>query len=119
MLGSLAALPTYRAGAAPVSASAAPAVRSEPCIIGIDQGTTSSRALAISESGQVLAQHALEFKQHYPNPGWCEHDPMEILDTVEKCVKAVLAKVGPGNVKAVGITNQRETTVAWDKNTGK
>ncbi|KAK5996798.1 Glycerol kinase [Cladobotryum mycophilum] len=96
-----------------------------PTFVGaIDQGTTSSRFLIFNQKGEVVALHQLEFKQIYPNPGWHEHDPEELISSVEKCIDgAVQAFETQGHSKeqiaAVGITNQRETTVVWDKHTGK
>ncbi|KAM5344222.1 hypothetical protein ACJ41O_012759 [Fusarium nematophilum] len=89
----------------------------------IDQGTTSSRFLIFDTSGEVVATHQLEFKQIYPHPGWHEHDPEELISSVETCIDgAVEAFEARGHsrdkIKAVGITNQRETTVVWDKTTG-
>jgi glycerol kinase len=90
----------------------------------IDQGTTSSRFLIFNVSGEVVASHQLEFKQIYPQPGWHEHDPEELVTSVTTCIDgAVKAFETQGHsrdqIKAVGITNQRETTVVWDKTTGK
>ncbi|KLU91628.1 glycerol kinase [Magnaporthiopsis poae ATCC 64411] len=90
----------------------------------IDQGTTSSRFLIFSPSGDVVATHQLEFKQFYPQPGWHEHDPEEIVSSVEKCIDGAVADFETqghtrDQIKAVGITNQRETTVVWDRTTGK
>lgn len=98
---------------------------SAPTFVGaIDQGTTSSRFLIFNVSGEVVAQHQLEFKQIYPQPGWHEHDPEELISSVTTCIDgAVKAFETQGHsrdqIKAVGITNQRETTVVWDRNTGK
>ena len=90
-------------------------------ILSIDQGTTSSRALILNELGQILAQKNIEFKQYYPKNGWVEHDPLEILKTTTDAIKQVLAelKINAQDVVVAGITNQRETIVAWDKLTGK
>ena len=90
----------------------------------IDQGTTSSRFLIFNPKGEVIATHQLEFKQYYPQPGWHEHDPEELVTSVTTCIDgAVEAFENQGHskaqIKAVGITNQRETTVVWDKTTGK
>ncbi|KAH7324425.1 glycerol kinase [Stachybotrys elegans] len=90
----------------------------------IDQGTTSSRFLIFNHRGEVVASHQTEFKQIYPQPGWHEHDPEELVSSVELCIdEAVKAFETQGHakehIKAVGITNQRETTVVWDKTTGK
>ncbi len=90
-------------------------------ILSIDQGTTSSRALILDENGQILVQKNIEFKQYYPENGWVEHDPVEILKTTIIAIKEVLAelKINAKDISIAGITNQRETIVAWDKSTGK
>ena len=90
-------------------------------ILSIDQGTTSSRALILNEIGQILAQKNIEFKQYYPENGWVEHDPVEILNTTTEAVNNILAelKIKAQDIAVAGITNQRETIVAWDKSTGK
>ncbi|KAK3722136.1 Glycerol kinase [Vermiconidia calcicola] len=90
----------------------------------IDQGTTSSRFLIFDTKGEPVAVHQEEFSQIYPNPGWHEHDPEEIVKSVENCIEGALKifeKDGHSkeSIKAVGITNQRETTVCWDNKTGK
>ncbi|KAK5135503.1 hypothetical protein LTR08_005138 [Meristemomyces frigidus] len=89
----------------------------------IDQGTTSSRFLIFNKSGEPVAVHQEEFTQIYPNPGWHEHDPEEIVKSVENCIEGALKifeKDGHSkdSIKAIGITDQRETTVVWDKTTG-
>lgn len=90
-------------------------------IVSIDQGTTSSRALLIDKSGTVLHTQQKEFAQHFPDDGWVEHDPKEIWNTTLRVSKDVFefAQGLPGQIKAVGITNQRETTVVWDRKTGE
>ena len=90
-------------------------------IISIDQGTTSSRAILFSLKGKPIYSSQQEFTQHFPKSGWVEHNPEEIWSTTKKTLKKVIAKVRDfrGNVLAIGITNQRETTVLWDKKTGK
>ena len=90
-------------------------------ILSIDQGTTSSRAIIFDINGQILAQKNFEFKQYYPKNGWVEHDPNEILDTTIKAIKHVTteAKINVEDICTAGITNQRETVVAWDKSTGQ
>lgn len=90
-------------------------------IISLDQGTTSSRALLVDENGKIRAMVQKEFKQIFPKSGWVEHDPQEILETQLGVLDELLQKesVEPSEVKAIGITNQRETTVVWDKNTGE
>ncbi|KAK2753772.1 Glycerol kinase [Onygenales sp. PD_40] len=90
----------------------------------IDQGTTSSRFLIFNPAGEVVASHQLEFTQIYPQPGWHEHDPVEIVESVEKCIDGAVASFESQghsikSIKAIGITNQRETTVVWDKETGE
>ena len=87
----------------------------------LDQGTTSSRAVIFTEDGQMIASCNREFPQHYPKPGWVEHDPRDILNTqitsLREAVK--LSGVDPGEIAAIGITNQRETTFLWDRKTGE
>lgn len=87
----------------------------------IDQGTTSSRFIAFDHSGNIVATHQLEHKQIYQQPGWCEHDPEEITRNVDTCVTEALASKGIAlsQLAAVGITNQRETAMVWDKHSGK
>ncbi|QOW24161.1 glycerol kinase GlpK [Lysobacter sp. H23M47] len=90
-------------------------------ILSIDQGTTSSRALLIDRHGSVVAISQREFGQMYPHPGWVEHDPIELWSSVVTVVTEVLAKAGAhsGELAGIGIANQRETTVVWDRRTGK
>ena len=90
-------------------------------ILSIDQGTTSSRALILNENGEILAQKNVEFKQYYPENGWVEHDPLEIIKTTTDAIKLVLEELGINaqDISVAGITNQRETIVAWNKLTGK
>ncbi len=90
-------------------------------ILTIDQGTTSSRCMIFSKNGQSLGSGQQEFEQYYPNPGWVEHDPEEIFASVVSAIRKALDKSGvdPARIAAIGITNQRETTVIWDKDTGK
>ncbi len=90
-------------------------------IVALDQGTTSSRAVVVDENGKVVAVHGMEFPQIYPQPGWVEHDPAQILSSqVESLKKAVeKAAIDPKDILGIGITNQRETTIIWDKATGK
>jgi glycerol kinase len=87
----------------------------------IDQGTTSTRFMLFDHSGAPQASHQLEHKQHCPQPGWVEHDPMEIWERTKRVIRGTLeqAKYEPGGLKAIGVTNQRETTVVWDPVTGK
>jgi glycerol kinase len=90
-------------------------------ILTIDQGTTSTRAIAFSTNGKKLYSSQVEFKQYFPKNGWVEHDPEEIWKTTLKVVKDVINKCRKKNIKilTIGITNQRETTLMWDKTTGK
>ena len=90
-------------------------------VLALDQGTTSSRAIVFDERGTARALAQKEFRQHFPQPGWVEHDAMEILRTQLACARAALrkAKLAPRRLAAIGITNQRETTVVWDRRTGK
>jgi len=88
-------------------------------ILSIDQGTTGSRAVVYDKKGKSVAWSYHEFPQYFPKPGWVEHDPEEIWESVNKSIQAVLKKVPPDSIIAIGITNQRETTVVWDKKTGK
>ena len=90
-------------------------------ILALDQGTTSSRAILFDQAGTIAATAQHEFEQHYPQPGWVEHDPTEILTSQMSCAVEVLGKVGarPRDIAAIGITNQRETVVVWERATGK
>ncbi|RMF26661.1 MAG: glycerol kinase [Chloroflexi bacterium] len=87
----------------------------------VDQGTTSTRCMIFDHSGQVISISQKEHEQIYPKPGWVEHDPMEIWERTQEVVKEAVAKAGaePGDIAAVGVTNQRETTIVWDRKTGK
>ncbi len=90
-------------------------------ILALDQGTTSSRAIIFTKDGQIVKTAQQEFTQFYPKAGWVEHDAMEIWGTQSGVARQVLemADIRPQEIAAIGITNQRETTVVWDKNTGK
>ncbi|PKN20235.1 MAG: glycerol kinase [Deltaproteobacteria bacterium HGW-Deltaproteobacteria-6] len=90
-------------------------------ILALDQGTTSSRAIIYDDEGQVVKVAQKEFTQIYPKAGWVEHDPMEIWGSQSGVVSEILAMTGiaPEEIAAIGITNQRETTVVWEKQTGK
>lgn len=90
-------------------------------IISLDQGTTSSRALLVDKEGKIKGMVQKEFKQIFPKSGWVEHDPMEILESQMGVLNELIQKenVGASDIKAIGITNQRETTMVWDKNTGQ
>jgi len=90
-------------------------------VLAIDQGTTGSTALVFSREGEILGRAYSEFTQHYPQPGWVEHDPEEIWQVSRKVMTEALAAagLGKGELRAIGITNQRETTVVWDRKTGQ
>lgn len=90
-------------------------------VVALDQGTTSSRAIIFDEDARIQGIAQREFAQIYPQAGWVEHDPMEIWSSQRSTLTEVLAKTGinPQQIAAIGITNQRETTVVWEKSTGK
>ena len=90
-------------------------------VLALDQGTTSSRAILFDKSGKIVLKSQHEFNQIYPKPGWVEHNPMEILFSQFQAVTEVLSerRIYPSDIAALGITNQRETTILWDKGTGK
>ncbi|MDO4530291.1 MAG: FGGY family carbohydrate kinase, partial [Lachnospiraceae bacterium] len=90
-------------------------------IMALDQGTTSSRCILFNKKGEVQSVAQREFKQIYPKPGWVEHDPMEIWSSQIGVAIEAAAKLGISfeNVAGIGITNQRETTIVWNKKTGE
>lgn len=90
-------------------------------LLAIDQGTTGSTALAVSLDATVIARANCEFPQHFPRPSWVEHEPEEILDSVRKAIRDVLASSGldPRDCIGIGITNQRETTLLWERASGR
>ncbi|NQU88101.1 MAG: glycerol kinase, partial [Mariniphaga sp.] len=90
-------------------------------ILAIDQSTTATKAVLFNNNGEFISQNNLEHKQYFPNPGWVEHDAEEIYQNTKKVVLNVLknCNVLKEEMAAVGITNQRETTVIWDRKTGK
>ncbi len=90
-------------------------------ILAIDQGTTSTRAVVVDHAGRILASGQLEHRQYFPRAGWVEHDPVEIWDRAREVIARALARADltHRDLAAVGITNQRETTVVWDRHTGK
>ena len=90
-------------------------------VISIDQGTTGTTVMILSEKLDVVSKHNVEFKQHFPKPGWVEHDPIDIWQSVVDTLKLSLqsSKIDPKSVVAIGITNQRETSLIWEKETGK
>lgn len=90
-------------------------------IIAIDQGTTSTRTAIVNQAGGLVSQNNEEFRQIFPNPGWVEHDPEDIWQTTLKTLKKTVeqTRLEPGDIAGIGITNQRETVVVWDRKTGK
>src|SRR4029079_7562070 len=87
-------------------------------VLAVDAGTTSVRTVAVSEQGRPVAFAAREFTQHFPRPGWVEHDPAEIWTATLATLAEVVGALDGEAVAAIGITNQRETVVAWDRTTG-
>ena len=89
-------------------------------IMALDQGTTSSRCILFDKEGKILSMAQKEFTQLYPNPGWVEHNPMEIWSSQLAVATEAMAVLGASaeDISGIGITNQRETTIVWDKNTG-
>lgn len=92
-----------------------------PYLLALDEGTSSARAIVFTDAGGLVAEGRQSFQQHFPQPGWVEHDPLEIWHAQLEAGKEALAKAGvhPRDIAAIGITNQRETTVLWDRATGK
>ena len=90
-------------------------------VLALDQGTTSSRTIVFDKKGRIVSKAQFEFEQIYPNSGWVEHNPYEILDSQLRSLSSALinGKINPKEIAAIGITNQRETTILWDKETGK
>jgi glycerol kinase len=90
-------------------------------IAAIDQGTTSTRCILFNQDGSVKVLTQKEHTQHYPQPGWVEHDPLEVWQRTQEVIREAITKsaVTPGEISAIGITNQRETTVLWDRRSGK
>jgi len=90
-------------------------------VLAIDQGTTGTTALLLDVNGQVVGQASREITQFYPLPGWVEHDPNEIWDSCLSVISEVLQTSGtaPAQIDSIGITNQRETTVVWERETGR
>jgi glycerol kinase len=88
-------------------------------VLAIDQGTTGTRAIVYDRRGRAVAGAYEEFPQHFPRPGWVEHDPEEIWRSVDRSIQTVLRTVAASTIAAVGITNQRETTILWDRRTGR
>jgi glycerol kinase len=90
-----------------------------PIVLAIDAGTTGVRAFAVDEAGQAVGWSYRELTQHYPRPGWVEHDPGEIWSAVQATLAELRTSLGDPPVAAIGVTNQRETAVAWDRRTGE
>jgi glycerol kinase len=92
-----------------------------PYIAAIDQGTTSTRFMIFDHAGGVIGAHQLEHRQIYPQPGWVEHDPLEVWARTQEAIQVALAKAGltPADLAAIGVTNQRETAVVWNPKTGQ
>src|SRR5215510_11829798 len=90
-------------------------------LLALDQGTSSSRSIVFHHDGHIVAMAQREFRQIYPQPGWVEHDPREIWETQLATAREALAKAGlkAADIASVGITNQRETTVVWNRTTGE
>ncbi|MBI4115201.1 MAG: glycerol kinase GlpK [Candidatus Omnitrophica bacterium] len=94
---------------------------SRSSVLAIDQGTTGTRALLYDRHGRIQGGGYQEFRQHFPHPGWVEHDALEILHSTERVIQKALseARISPSKIAAIGITNQRETTVLWERKTGR
>jgi glycerol kinase len=95
--------------------------RSVPSYVGaLDQGTSSTRFVIFNQNGDIVGLHQKEHAQHYPKPGWVEHDADEIYHNALHCIEEAMkaADLQSSDISSIGITNQRETTVVWDKNTG-
>ena len=90
-------------------------------VMALDQGTTSSRCILFNKGGEICSVVQREFEQIFPKPGWVEHDPMEIWSSHISVAAEAMSRIGAGpeDIAGIGITNQRETTVVWDRNTGK
>ena len=90
-------------------------------IIALDQGTTSSRCILFDRQGQMCSVAQKEFTQIYPQPGWVEHNPMEIWSSQLAVIGEAMGKIGAGwnDIAAIGITNQRETAIVWERKTGQ
>ncbi len=107
------------------AAKALQRTRLQSTLVGaLDHGTSSTRFILFDHHAAPVASHQLEHAQHYPKEGWCEHDTQEVLDNARVCIDGAVAQLNPAlyspkDVAAIGITNQRETTVVWDKHTGK
>ena len=92
---------------------------SDSVILAIDLGTTGNRTIAFTPSGTIAAQSYRKLTQHYPQPGWVEHNPIELYQTCKETLDEVISTVGLENIHAAGITNQRETTIIWERANGR
>ena len=92
-----------------------------PYVVALDQGTTSSRAILFNQAGEIVSRAQHPFRQIYPQPGWVEHDPAEIWATERRALAEAVdaAHIDPKRIAAIGITNQRETTILWERATGR
>jgi len=90
-------------------------------VAAVDQGTTSTRCIIFDRKGRIVGVDQKEHEQIYPKPGWVEHDPMEIWERTQEVIRGAIANGGidPKDIAAVGVTNQRETTVVWNRHTGE
>ena len=90
-------------------------------VVAIDQGTTSTRCMVFDKKGLPVCSDQMEHEQIFPKPGWVEHDAMEIWSRTQDVIRGALekGKISPDEIAAIGVTNQRETTVVWEKATGK
>ena len=90
-------------------------------LLSLDQGTTSSRAIVFSHQGEIVATGQHEFPQHFPHSGWVEHEPQDIWNSTIDSAREAIEKAGiqAADITAIGITNQRETTLVWDRHTGE
>lgn len=114
--------PGHRVTDRPASARVAHSVGRLPkpdLLIGIDQGTSGNTVLVVDRDLNVLARASVGFEQHYPQPGWVEHDPEQIWDSLRAALKIALAEIDPRRLAALGVTNQRETTFVWDQDSGQ
>jgi glycerol kinase len=93
----------------------------EKFIMALDQGTTSSKAVIFNHRGEIVSRAAKEFKQYYPKPGWVEHDPLEIWDSQLEAARRAIdsIKISPKRIAAIGLTNQRETSLLWERENGR
>lgn len=105
-------------GGASTGTGSAP-LRKTQVVVALDIGSAASRAMAFSETGEVLAQSQSEYQTYFPRPGCVEQDALEIWEAAQKALREVLSVLGADRVAAIGIANQRETTVLWNRSTGQ